>query len=153
MPSGVLGMLKLGHIVREACAGLRVHDRTGEPCDVCGTPIAQVRLADSSSSTVRRADRGKPWPIEGCRGCSGGGLADVVGADQVPDRRRSAARGYETDWTGRFHGSCEAVVRPADAQQVAAVLRWAADNGRAVHVQAGNTGLVGVRCPRPETGQ
>jgi formamidopyrimidine-DNA glycosylase len=25
-----------------------VHDRTGEPCDVCGTPIAQVRLADSS---------------------------------------------------------------------------------------------------------
>ncbi len=39
---------KLGHIKTEKRAGLRVHDRTGEPCDVCGTPIAQVRLADSS---------------------------------------------------------------------------------------------------------
>ena len=39
---------KLGHIKSEKRAGLRVHDRTGEPCDVCGTPIAQVRLADSS---------------------------------------------------------------------------------------------------------
>lgn len=39
---------KLGHIKSEKRAGLRVHDRTGEPCDVCGNPIAQVRLADSS---------------------------------------------------------------------------------------------------------
>jgi formamidopyrimidine-DNA glycosylase len=38
----------LGKIKTEKRAGLRVHDRTGEPCDVCGTPIAQVRLADSS---------------------------------------------------------------------------------------------------------
>ncbi|MCW3159151.1 Fpg/Nei family DNA glycosylase [Micropruina sonneratiae] len=28
--------------------GLRVHGRTGEPCDVCGTPIAEVSFADSS---------------------------------------------------------------------------------------------------------
>lgn len=76
------------------------------------------------------------------------GLADVVGADQVLTDA-GVRQGYETDWTGRFHGSCEAVVRPADAQQVAAVLRWAADNGRAVHVQAGNTGLVGGSVPAP----
>jgi formamidopyrimidine-DNA glycosylase len=38
----------LGQIKAEKRAGLRVHNRTGEPCDVCGTPIAQVRLADSS---------------------------------------------------------------------------------------------------------
>ncbi|MBK6762444.1 MAG: Fpg/Nei family DNA glycosylase [Micrococcales bacterium] len=38
----------LGRIKAEKHAGLRVHDRTGEPCDVCGTSIAQVRLADSS---------------------------------------------------------------------------------------------------------
>jgi len=28
--------------------GLRVHGRTGEPCDVCGTTIAEVSFADSS---------------------------------------------------------------------------------------------------------
>ncbi len=39
---------ELGKIKAEKRAGLRVHNRTGEPCDVCGTPIAQVRLADSS---------------------------------------------------------------------------------------------------------
>lgn len=29
-------------------SGLRVHGRTGEPCDVCGTTIAEVSFADSS---------------------------------------------------------------------------------------------------------
>ncbi|HQR81084.1 MAG TPA: DNA-formamidopyrimidine glycosylase family protein [Actinomycetota bacterium] len=38
----------IGKMKAEKRAGLRVHDRTGQPCDVCGTPIAQVRLADSS---------------------------------------------------------------------------------------------------------
>jgi formamidopyrimidine-DNA glycosylase len=38
----------LGKIKAEKRAGLRVHNRTGEPCEVCGDPIAQVRLADSS---------------------------------------------------------------------------------------------------------
>lgn len=56
-------------------------------------------------------------------------------------------QGYETDWTGRFTGTCEAVVRPGTADEVAAVLRWAVDNGRAVHVQGGNTGLVGGSVP------
>lgn len=73
-------------------------------------------------------------------------LADLVGPEQVltdPGLRQ----GYQTDWTGRFSGECEAVVRPADAEQVAAVLRWAAENGRAVHVQGGNTGLVGGSVP------
>lgn len=73
-------------------------------------------------------------------------LADLVGREHVltDDALR---QGYETDWTGRFTGECEAVVRPADAEQVAAVLRWAADNGRAVHIQGGNTGLVGGSVP------
>jgi formamidopyrimidine-DNA glycosylase len=38
----------LGSLKAEKRAGLRVHDRTGQPCDVCGTAIAQVRLADSA---------------------------------------------------------------------------------------------------------
>ncbi|HMQ36395.1 MAG TPA: DNA-formamidopyrimidine glycosylase family protein [Micropruina sp.] len=44
--------------------GLRVHGRTGEPCDVCGTPIAEVSFADSS--------------LQYCPGCQTGGkpLAD-----------------------------------------------------------------------------
>jgi formamidopyrimidine-DNA glycosylase len=38
----------IGQIKAEKRAGLRVHGRTGEPCDVCGDTIRQVRLADSS---------------------------------------------------------------------------------------------------------
>ena len=37
-----------GAIKAEKRSELRVHGRTGDPCDVCGTPIAQVRLSDSS---------------------------------------------------------------------------------------------------------
>lgn len=38
----------LGTMKAEKRDGLRVHGRTGEPCDVCGTPIAEVRLSDST---------------------------------------------------------------------------------------------------------
>lgn len=38
----------IGQIKAEKRAGLRVHGRAGEPCDVCGDTIAEVRLADSS---------------------------------------------------------------------------------------------------------
>lgn len=73
-------------------------------------------------------------------------LADLVGADQVLTDV-GVRQGYETDWTGRFRGGCEAVVRPDNAREVAAVLRWAGDNGRVVHIQGGNTGLVGGSVP------
>lgn len=73
-------------------------------------------------------------------------LAGLVGADHVLTDE-GVRQGYETDWTGRFAGTCEAVVRPADAAQVAAVLKWAGAHGRAVQVQGGNTGLVGGSVP------
>lgn len=75
-------------------------------------------------------------------------LADVVGIEHVLTDA-ALRQGYETDWTGRFSGPCEAVVRPASADQVAGVLAWAAANGRTVHVQGGNTGLVGGSVPAP----
>lgn len=73
-------------------------------------------------------------------------LVDLVGAENVltdPGMRQ----GYETDWTGRFTGVCEAVVRPATTGEVAAVLQWAAASGRDVQIQGGNTGLVGGSVP------
>lgn len=73
-------------------------------------------------------------------------LATLVGADHVLTDA-GVRQGYETDWTGRFAGACEAVVRPGDTAEVAAVLQWAVRNGRAVHVQGGNTGLVGGSVP------
>ena len=75
-------------------------------------------------------------------------LADVVGAEHVLIDE-GLRQGYQTDWTGRFSGDCEAVVRPGSTAQVAGVLQWAAANGRSVHVQGGNTGLVGGSVPAP----
>jgi FAD/FMN-containing dehydrogenase len=73
-------------------------------------------------------------------------LASVVGAGNVlvaPDAR---AR-YETDWTGRFHGTARCVVRPATTNEVAEVLRICRTHGAPVLVQGGNTGLVGGSVP------
>lgn len=56
--------------------------------------------------------------------------------------------GYETDWTGRFHGAARAVVRPADTGEVAAVLRACTRHRAPVVTQGGNTGLVGGGVPR-----
>ncbi len=42
-------------------------------------------------------------------------LVEVVGAPHVLVDADVRA-GYETDWTGRFHGEARAVVRPGDAE-------------------------------------
>jgi len=74
-------------------------------------------------------------------------LRAVVGDGHVllePELRA----GFERDVTGRFGGEAAAVVRPADAQQVAAVLRVCGEHGIAIVPQGGNTGLVGGGVPR-----
>jgi FAD/FMN-containing dehydrogenase len=73
----------------------------------------------------------------------------IVGDRHVlaePDERA----GYETDWTGRYRGSCVAVVRPGTTAEVSEMLRACTRLGVAVVTQAGNTGLVGGGVPRPD---
>src|SRR6476661_669143 len=55
---------------------------------------------------------------------------------------------FEVDWTGRYRGVARAVVRPADARQVAAVLGACREHGAGVVPQGGNTGMVGAGVPR-----
>jgi FAD/FMN-containing dehydrogenase len=64
-----------------------------------------------------------------------------------PDLRAS----YEADWTRRWHGEAAAVVRPADVEQVAAVLAACRTAGAVVIAQGGNTGLVGGSVPRAKS--
>ncbi|MEX1155600.1 MAG: FAD-binding oxidoreductase [Chloroflexota bacterium] len=74
-------------------------------------------------------------------------LRSAVGPDHVltdADLRAS----YETDWSRRWHGEALAVVRPASAVEVAAVVRTCAAAGVAIIPQGGNTGLVGGSVPR-----
>jgi FAD/FMN-containing dehydrogenase len=61
---------------------------------------------------------------------------------------RDLCAGFERDATGRFGAAASAVVRPADTEQVAAVLRACAEHALAVVPQGGNTGLVGGGVPR-----
>jgi FAD/FMN-containing dehydrogenase len=78
-------------------------------------------------------------------------LASIVGAAHAltdPGVREP----YEVDWTRRFRGSARCVVRPADTDQVADVVRTCADAGVPVVVQGGNTGLVGGGVPQPDSG-
>ncbi len=73
-------------------------------------------------------------------------LRGVVGAAHVlTDAGRRL--GYERDWTGRFSGRTPAVLRPADVDEVAAVLACCHEAGVAVVPQGGNTGLVGGGVP------
>jgi len=78
-------------------------------------------------------------------------LSSIVGDDHVLAQADQRA-GYETDWTGRYVGTCAAVVRPADTVGVQRVVKLCNDNAIAVVTQAGNTGLVGGGVPRPGDG-
>src|SRR6478609_4944206 len=73
-------------------------------------------------------------------------LHDALGAGAVLTEPADVAS-YVADWTGRFRGSALAVVRPADTEQVAAVVRLCAETGTAVVPQGGNTGLAGGATP------
>ncbi|WP_028602533.1 FAD-binding oxidoreductase [Ottowia thiooxydans] len=66
-------------------------------------------------------------------------LRDIVGAAHVlTDGDLSA---YTRDWRKRAEGNALAVVRPADTEQVAAVVRACAKHGASIVPQGGNTGL------------
>jgi FAD/FMN-containing dehydrogenase len=72
--------------------------------------------------------------------------AAIVGAPHVLSDPEDRA-GYETDWTGRFHGVARFVVRPANTDEVAATVRACTDARAALVPQGGNTGLVGGSVP------
>ncbi|MDQ3402539.1 MAG: FAD-binding oxidoreductase [Actinomycetota bacterium] len=74
-------------------------------------------------------------------------LVAVVGPEHVLTDPLLRA-GYETDWTGRYHGTACLVVRPRNREQVSEVLRLCRAAGVAVVPQGGNTGLVGGGVPR-----
>jgi len=75
-------------------------------------------------------------------------LRAIVGAPHVLSDDRDALLPFERDWRKRYHGRCLAVVLPADAAQVAAVVRrCAAEDGVSIVTQGGNTGLVGGGVP------
>jgi FAD/FMN-containing dehydrogenase len=74
-------------------------------------------------------------------------LADAVGDAHVlaDDDRRAP---FEVDWTRRYRGRARAVVRPADAEQVVAVIGACRAHGAPIVPQGGNTGMVGGGVPR-----
>jgi FAD/FMN-containing dehydrogenase len=79
-----------------------------------------------------------PGFVEGCR--------QVVGdAGVLVDPEVTAS--YTTDWTGRFHGSTPAVVRPGSTAEVAEVVALARRHRVALVAQGGNTGLVAGGVP------
>lgn len=52
-----------------------------------------------------------------------------------------------TDWRGRYHGAAQAMVSPANAQELAAVVKIAAESGTPIVPQGGNSGMVGGATP------
>ena len=59
---------------------------------------------------------------------------------------------YELDWRKRSRGKALAVMRPANTQEVAAIVKACAAAGVSIVAQGGNTGLVGGSTP-DESGQ
>ena len=74
-------------------------------------------------------------------------LAAIAGKTHViVDPDVLAAR--SVDWTGRYRGHADALVRPGNADEVAAVLRICRDAGAFVTVQGGRTSLVAGTVPQ-----
>lgn len=72
-------------------------------------------------------------------------LQDIVGVEHV--LRGDDATPYLTDWRGRYSGKALAVVRPANVEEVAAVVRVCQQFNTPIVPQGGNTGLCGGATP------
>ncbi len=73
-------------------------------------------------------------------------LKASLGEAYVIDKPDEMAH-YLTDWRKRFTGKAICVVRPASTDEVATVVRIAAQHGLNIVPQGGNTGLVGGSVP------
>jgi FAD/FMN-containing dehydrogenase len=73
-------------------------------------------------------------------------LAQIVGAAHV-STDADVLEGRSVDHTGRYRGHASVLVRPASADEVAAVLRSCRDAGVYVTVQGGRTSLVAGTVP------
>ncbi len=73
-------------------------------------------------------------------------LAAAVGAPNVLTAADDTAP-YCIDWRRQYRAAAECVVRPANAEQVAEVVRLCARSGVAIVPQGGNTGLCGGSVP------
>ena len=73
-------------------------------------------------------------------------LTEIVGPSHVLDDRQLVAS-YVVDWTGRFIGRTDMVVRPGSTEEVASVVELCRSHGVALVPQGGNTGLVGGSVP------
>ena len=74
---------------------------------------------------------------------------DAIGAAYVLTTPEDQAP-YLTDWRKRFTGCARAVLRPADASQVAALVRLCGEHTVPMVPQGGNTGLCGGATPDME---
>ena len=75
-------------------------------------------------------------------------LADIVGPEHVLNDP-ALMEPYVVDWSRRWRGDAQLVVRPASTAEVAAVMRACAEHRVPVVPQGGNTGLVGGAVPGP----
>ncbi|MCL6264303.1 FAD-binding oxidoreductase [Craterilacuibacter sp. RT1T] len=73
-------------------------------------------------------------------------LARIVGPAHVLTQDSDTAP-YLTDWRGRYHGRCVAVVAPASTAEVAALVRLCAAHAIAIVPQGGNTSTCGAATP------
>ena len=73
-------------------------------------------------------------------------FAEIVG-ERHAIRETLAQAAYLTEWRGLYRGVTPLVLRPGSTEEVAAILKLAAETGTPVVPQGGNTGLVGGQIP------
>jgi FAD/FMN-containing dehydrogenase len=74
-------------------------------------------------------------------------IVDIVGAQGLLTERHDVEP-YVLDWRGIYRGETNAVVRPANTEEVAAVVKLCAETGTHLVPQGGNTGMCMASVPR-----
>ena len=87
-----------------------------------------------------------PLPVHALRQA----LAAIVGEPALLTSDQDVEP-FVVDWRGVYRGHTAAVVKPANTEQVAAIVKLCADSGTPLVPQGGNTGMCGASVPRPDS--
>jgi FAD/FMN-containing dehydrogenase len=79
-------------------------------------------------------------------------LAAIVGPQGLVTEAADL-EAYVADWRGVYRGTTPAVVRPANTEEVAAVVRLCAETRTPLIPQGGNTGMCGASVPHQDAGE
>ena len=113
----------------------------------CSSTRSYATFTSDSNPSLKRNPNFKDVTVEDVAY-----FKSILGADQamidgITKHATDDLASFNTDWTKKYRGKSQLVLKPQNAEQVSAILKYCNNHRLAVNPQGGNSGLAGGSVP------